>query len=156
MNYDILYHRCPRGLHRSPPPPRTNASEREEHDNQETREMKHNERCEKANPKGKCNCRCGGTHHGILHPTAPLTRTISERIGGGIESTIRSLKGRKFTCSCKKTITINTWLGYPHEGGLTDASGNKWWIFVECPHCKNEWSWWKINGRVLRRPGQLD
>ena len=26
---------------------------------------KHNSRCENANPKGKCKCRCGGSLHGI-------------------------------------------------------------------------------------------
>jgi hypothetical protein len=119
------------------------------------REMKHNNRCEDANPKGKCQCHCGGALHGLNNmENNGITdeRTITERMGGEIEQKIKELKGKTFTCSlnCKQKITVGAWLGYPHEGGLADKDGKKWWIYVECPKCSYDWSWHKIPNEIER------
>ncbi len=115
--------------------------------------MKHNERCENANPKGKCACGCGGAMHGLNrmeNKGISDERTITERLGGEIEPIIKELKGKVFTCSCKQKITVGAWLGYPHEGGLTDKNGKKWWVYVECPKCEYDWSWHKVANEVER------
>ena len=120
---------------------------------QKEKERRHNSRCEDANPKGKCQCGCGGALHGLNNMTnngITDERTVTERMGGEIEQTITSMKGKKFTCSCKQKITVNGWLGYPHDGGLTDKEGKKWWIYVECPKCEYDWSWHKVANEIER------
>jgi hypothetical protein len=117
------------------------------------REIKHNQRCEDANPKGKCKCHCGGALHGIngKHDGGvDYERTITERMGGEIEQTINAMKGKAFTCSCKRKITVGAWLGYPHDGGLADKDGKKWWIYVNCPKCNYDWSWHKVANEIER------
>ena len=71
-------------------------------------------------------------------------------MGGEIGQTILSMKGKKLTCSCKQKITVGAWLGYPHEGGLADKDGKKWWVYVECPKCEYDWSWHKVQVEVER------
>lgn len=110
--------------------------------------MKHSSRCEQANPKSKCQCRCGGRFHGIAHGKDDynmLIRTINENMGGEIENEMKLLKGKKFKCTCGKQTIINSFLGYPHEGGIEADDKEKWWVFFKCPHCNYQWSIDKLN-----------
>ena len=115
---------------------------------------KHNQRCEDANPKGKCKCRCGGALHGInneQNQENEHTRTITKNIGGELGEFITKLEGKYFTCRmCGTKQKVCGWLGYPHDGGLADKDGNKWWIYLECDKCHYEWSFGKVEHQVNR------
>jgi hypothetical protein len=118
--------------------------------------MKHNERCENAKPKSKCRCGCGGVFHARNSRSDELldgTRTVNENIGGALGAMIAKLKGRTLTCEfCggKKShkVKLNSFLAYPHEGGLADAAGNRWWLYFECPVGGYQWSWGKLEWRT--------
>ena len=120
--------------------------------------MKHNEGCENAKPKSPCKCRCGGTHHAIHNHSDSMidgTRTVNENIGGELGAMIAKLKGKDFTCGfCagkkEHKVKLNTFLAYPHEGGLADAAGNRWWLYFECPVGGYQWSWAKLEWRTER------
>jgi hypothetical protein len=119
------------------------------------RERQHNMKCENANPKGKCACGCGGSMHGLNRmENHGITdeRTITERMGGEIEQEIKKLMGKHFYCggNCKQKITIGAWLGYPHEGGLADKNGKRWWVYIECPKCEYDWSIGKLPTAIER------
>jgi len=113
--------------------------------------MKHSTRCENANPKSICRCKCGGRLHGISHKNEDTTswiRTINSNIGGRVGKLINKLMGKKFQCSCGAMFTINHFLGYDHDGGYEDEQGNKWWAFTECPNCNYQWSIDKLLARI--------
>lgn len=112
--------------------------------------MKHSSRCENANPKSICRCKCGGRLHGVKHKeeNTGWIRTINSNIGGSAGKVIKSLKGKKFHCSCGNVINLNHFLAYDHNGGYEDKHNNKWWIFVECSKCKYQWSIDKILARI--------
>jgi len=113
---------------------------------------KHPVRCEAANPKGYCACSCGGALHGILHDDKDSNlyiRSINEKLGGEVAKTILRFKGKLFKCTCGKKVTMWNFLGYPHDGGLVDGHGKKWWVFIECTKCKYQWSWSKIPVRLM-------
>ena len=113
--------------------------------------MKHNTRCENANPKSVCRCRCGGKLHGIAHKEDSDTswiRTVNKKLGGEIEDIIEQIEGKRFLCTCNTKYIINHFLGYDHNGGYKDKDGNRWWVFVECPKCKYQWSIDKLLARI--------
>ena len=77
-------------------------------------------------------------------------------MGGELGEMIHKLQGKTFQCTCRKhkktweqnTITLKSFLAYPHDGGLADKDGNKWWLYHTCPHCSYDWSWWKIDNKL--------
>lgn len=113
------------------------------------------ETCKAAKPDSPCNCRCGGRYHGINRITEEypdnIYRTINENLGGEIAEVINKLQDETFTCWCGHKFTVNHFMGYQHEGGLADAQGSKWWVFVICPHCRYEWSWHKLINRLEKQ-----
>ena len=95
------------------------------------------ERCKNAKPKSPCHCRCGGKYHGINNITneypSEYFRTLNECLGGEIGEIINKLSNEEFKCWCGKKFKVNHFIGYEHDGGLLDAEGTKWWVFVVCP-----------------------
>lgn len=116
--------------------------------------MTHNSRCEDADPKSRCRCTCGGRLHGRTHEDEKehvgQDRSVNEHMGGELGAMITKLKGRKFHCLCRNNpvITITGFMAYPHDGGLADSEGNKWWMYITCPHCDYDWSFRKIDWRA--------
>ena len=76
-----------------------------------------------------------------------------EKMGGEIGETIKNLRGKQFPCTChhEHLIKLETFTAYPHEGGLADKDGKKWWLYVTCPLCNYDWSWWKVQNRLERQ-----
>ncbi len=114
-------------------------------------ERQHNIRCECAHPKSRCRCNCQGKLHGIARvnaETGAKERIITIAMGGEIDKTLTPLLGEKYQCVCGKSIEIGNMYGYPHEGGLKDGEGKKWWVYHECPLCNHQMSVWKIPGRL--------
>ena len=113
--------------------------------------MTHNSRCANANPRSRCECSCGGKNHGINHKDflhENTDRGVNENLGGDIGKIIKTLTGLPFKCSCRKIQTLGNFFAYPHDSGLEDADGEKWWLFYRCTKCHYEWSWHKIMNRL--------
>ena len=93
--------------------------------------VKHNIRCELAK-RPICRCKCSGVQHGIA--VKGLDKVIGEKymtlsMGGEVEEVIKKLqKIKKFTCSCQHEILLVEFKGYPHDGGLVDREGKKWFF----------------------------
>ena len=110
--------------------------------------MVHNNRCAFARTKKeKCRCSCRGEKHGQqerLDLLDPNERLMTEDMGGEIAQFIKEAKGKEFDCfgvhkRQEDSIHVaSEFWGYPHDGGLEDASGNKWWVFIYCDNPAKE------------------
>ena len=51
----------------------------------------------------------------------------------------------EFQCTCGYRFNpyINISM-YPHDGGLRDCHGKRWWVYITCPRCHYQWAYWKI------------
>ena len=76
-------------------------------------------------------------------------------IGGEAEETVRKiLEHDTIKCwgICFKDTATTDIRAYPHEGGLADGEGERWWIYVHCNNflkrakraCDYDTSWGKI------------
>jgi hypothetical protein len=79
------------------------------------------------------------------------TRSMSVQMGGPLAALILRLSGTTFNCICDTPIRVTETCfdGYPHDGGVADAAGRKWWIWVHCDKCGFDTSAWKIPHRVV-------
>ena len=68
--------------------------------------------------------------------------------GGEVETVLRRLQGKKHRCSCMHENLMDKFVCYPHEGGLPDKHGKRWWLYWRCPNCGYEWSWHKLERRL--------
>lgn len=76
--------------------------------------------------------------------------TLTEDMGGEIAELIRSSAGKVYYClglPVGHTETVGTWYAYPHEGGLADKDGRRWWAYQKCTHSNYEMAYWKIQRR---------
>ena len=87
-----------------------------------------------------------------------LVKDVSEKIeiyekgitvddGGDIKEFINKIRGKSFKCWCQKVPKIDTFAGYPHDDGIADGNGKKWWVYWTCPNCQYDWSWTKLERR---------
>ena len=75
----------------------------------------HNKRCERANPKNKCHCKCGGALHGILYLKNEKQTTIDMWI-----------KEEKEKMQIKfKTTEFEQAVGFSKEMMVNDVLGEK-------------------------------
>lgn len=63
-------------------------------------------------------------------------REMTEDMGGEVAAFVKRVYGKKVRCHgiCFKETVATDIRGYPHDGGLKDGNGNKWWVYV---HCEN-------------------
>lgn len=105
-----------------------------------------------------CVCRCHGLFHGktVVLNDAMGERLLTEAMGGEVATMLRNYRGLVIPqdAFCPHAIGLDLFLGYPHDGGLADANGERWWAYARCPVCSYEVSWWKID-RVLQRQAAL-
>lgn len=109
--------------------------------------MSHTKLCELSKSKHKyCRCSCKGALHNIKSTEGKGSneKLLSFNDGGEIESFIREVTAICFNCSCGRPIVVRDIFGYPHEMGLMDKEGKKWWVFIECENCNYNWNWQKI------------
>jgi hypothetical protein len=76
---------------------------------------------------------------------------MSIAMGGEIEKFLKSMQGKSMECWCKNELVCGGFMGYPHDSGLADSSGNKWWLFLNCEKCNYDWSFWKVENRAKDR-----
>lgn len=115
----------------------------------------HDARCENANPKSQCRCRCHGMYHAKKiedeqNKMEYITTNIDISMGGEIEKEFGDLMGKQYECPCGEINTIESLEGYVHPGGLKDKDNYAWWIYQACQKCGHQMSWWKFKGRVAR------
>lgn len=111
---------------------------------------KHNQRCEHSKKK-VCKCRCSGRFHGaetVEYRASPFDKPMSIDMGNAIEAWLKQIQGRVMTCWCGAELECFGFMGYPHDSGLADKDGNKWWLFLHCDKCNYEWSYWKVENRA--------
>jgi hypothetical protein len=84
-----------------------------------------------------------------------LDQSIGEKymfpcMGGEVEEVLKDYLGKVMKCLgvCGKNITIRKFRGYPHDNGLADAAGQRWWVYVHCDRCKYDTSWGKIGRQI--------
>lgn len=92
-------------------------------------------------------------------------KTMTEDMGGEVADFIRKVKGKYIHCygTCWSDVQCNDIRGYPHEGGLADATGQKWWVYVHCTNpkdvkgneCGYDISFSKVEGQVDRQTNDL-
>ena len=72
-------------------------------------------------------------------------------MGGEIQNTIESLNGNEFQCFCDEgTHPCSGWRVYPHDDGVPDKNGKRYWMYIECPKTGNKLALWKIQQRLCR------
>lgn len=112
---------------------------------------KHNSRCENSK-KEACKCSCNGQLHGGR--SRDLSKEIEnmdeiridESFDGEVAKFIRKYRGTEYDCfgvhkSSSWQVRLHKateFYAYPHDGGLEDGNGRKWWVFAKCsnPHQK--------------------
>lgn len=113
---------------------------------------KHNARCELSRKK-KCVCGCRGKLHGKLveqNRQNPNDKTMMLAFGGDVQAFLEKVHGKTMICWCDLHIQISSFdfAGYPHDNGLADGQGNKWWVYLHCDNCGYDWSFWKVENRA--------
>jgi hypothetical protein len=115
----------------------------------------HNLRCEHATAK-LCRCGCNGVWHGSKahrDELMPGEKTMSIDDGGEVAEFLKNIDGKRFECHgvCGNTIltaTTTSFHAYPHDGGLADKDGKRWWLSIQCPNCDYETSYGHIASRI--------
>lgn len=83
--------------------------------------------------------------------------TMTLSMGGEVAEEVKRLeKSGTIRCRgiCFKDTPTTDIRGYPHDGGIPDAQGKKWWVYVHCNNpvtrdekrgkCDYQTSWGKI------------
>lgn len=114
----------------------------------------HTDRCRFAKTdESKCKCSCKGVLHGLSEDVKldPDEKILTEEDGGEVGKFIKKYKNKKYMClghSKNNIHTVNTFYGYPHDGGLSDKNGKKWWVFVYCPKNRYQTSFTHLPGDI--------
>ena len=74
-------------------------------------------------------------------------KEMSIEMGGEVASFIEEYQGKLIKCFgvCKREQVMDSFVGYKHDGGLSDARNTKWWVYFECPKCRYGHSFAKMN-----------
>ncbi|MFH1320518.1 MAG: hypothetical protein ABII90_07690, partial [Bacteroidota bacterium] len=97
-----------------------------------------NERCRNASKDKKCKCTCNGIDHGKYSDNkSPGEVELDIGMGGEVAKFVQEWGGQTIQCLgiCRKFVKMNTFMGYPHDAGMSDAKGDTWWVYFKCPNC---------------------
>lgn len=76
---------------------------------------------------------------------------MTVEMGHEIERFLGSVQDKTLKCWCGQELDCVGFEGYPdHDGGLMDASGKKWWVYLHCDKCGYDWSFWKVERRAKK------
>lgn len=99
-------------------------------------------RCVTATQK-RCECKCGGVHHGALHnENKSLDLFLTPEEASQFLNSIESLHCRW----CRNKDKPSSLEGYPiqryeHSGGWkVPGLPGRWWLYITCPECGYQWS----------------
>lgn len=82
----------------------------------------------------------------------PSEIILTPDMGGEIETFIKETRGKEYRClglSGDHIETVRVWYGYPHDGGIQDKNGKKWWANTKCSKSNYEMSWWKVQKNAV-------
>lgn len=75
--------------------------------------------------------------------------------GADVAEFLRLVDGKEYEClgTCRSTFTAyaSSFVAYPHDGGLLDKNGARWWVYYACPKCGYETSFRKFPSRAVPR-----
>ena len=77
---------------------------------------------------------------------------LTTDMGGEIEELINETALKSYNCLGlpKGHIEIvGAWHGYPHDGGLSDKDGKRWWPYQKCSQSNYEMAYWKVKNRIV-------
>lgn len=76
-------------------------------------------------------------------------KVIDTSFGGEITEVLGQFEGKILEClKCGKHRKLTKFMGYRHDGGLSDENGNKWWVFYHCG-CGYDTSWRKWQNHLV-------
>lgn len=57
--------------------------------------------------------------------------------GGAVAEFVKKYRGETIRCfgTCRGDWVIDAFRAYPHDGGLADGNGKRWWVYFKCPEC---------------------
>lgn len=70
-----------------------------------------------------------------MQQLAPYEEVMTEEMGGRVGEVVRQLKQKgAIHCHgiCRKDTPTDDIRGYPHDGGIPDKDGKRWWVYVHC------------------------
>ncbi|HEY1198463.1 MAG TPA: hypothetical protein VGG32_07030 [Thermoplasmata archaeon] len=81
-------------------------------------------------------------------------KRMSPEDGGEVAEFIRNVDEGSYECLCGNHVKLNerSFRGYPHEGGLSDKNGKRWWVWATCPRCNYQMSWRSLPYRLRLEP----
>ena len=78
---------------------------------------------------------------------------LTTDMGGEIEELIKETALKSYYClglPKGHTEIVGAWHGYPHDGGLLDKDGKRWWPYQKCSQSNYEMAYWKVKNRMVR------
>ena len=78
---------------------------------------------------------------------------LTTDMGGEIGKLIGETALKRYECLGLPTghfEIVGAWYGYPHDGGIPDKDGKRWWAYQKCTHSNYEMSYWKVKNRIER------
>ena len=78
---------------------------------------------------------------------------LTTDMGGEIEELIKETALKSYYClglPKGHTEIVGGWHGYPHDGGLLDKDGKRWWPYQKCSQSNYEMAYWKVKNRMVR------
>ncbi len=83
--------------------------------------------------------------------TRIVESVLTTDMGGEVEKLIMESSMKRYEClglPYGHTEIVGAWYGYPHEGGIPDKDGKKWWAYQKCTQSNYEMSYWKVKNRI--------
>ena len=91
----------------------------------------------------------GPAHHEDLE----YEIVASKDMGGSVANYLEQYEGEEYECrGCHYESYVRTLVAYPHDNGLADRDGNRWWLYVECPRCGHGISYGKLKNDLVDAP----
>lgn len=81
-------------------------------------------------------------------------KVLHEDMGGEVAERLKGVHGLEYPCRCGNDVSLNKGkggyiMGYPHRGGVEDGDGESWWMFISCPECGFEITFWKTDDELI-------
>ncbi len=76
---------------------------------------------------------------------------LTTDMGGDVEKLIMETSMKRYEClglPSGHTEIVGAWYGYPHDTGIPDKDGKKWWAYQKCTHSNYEMAYWKVKNRI--------
>jgi len=70
--------------------------------------------------------------------------------GGEVGEIVSTVVGETWECPhCYSELVVGGLDGRPHEHGVEDENGDKWWLYLECPDCGHEERYSRVQDQIV-------